>query len=58
MASCDFGQILSFLSLVSASWWVRLVPRLEQALWRAGLGPRESGTRACPLVSRVGFWAL
>ena len=30
---CDF--------LVSVPWWVRLVWRLEQAPWRARMGPRD-----------------
>ena len=34
-----YGMVV-FLSLVPALWWVRLVQRLEQAPWRAGLGPR------------------
>lgn len=32
---------LVFLCLVSVPWWVRLVWRLEQAPWRARLGPRD-----------------
>ena len=33
-------------------------PRLEQNPWRVGLGPRDYGAGACPLVPGAGSWGL
>ena len=52
MAVC--GAVV-LLWLVSTCWWVRLVPRIEQAHWW-GWGPGHSGADACPLVGRAGSW--